>query len=218
VPVITVSRQFGAGGAAVGRLLARRFDAEYLDRDVVFEAARRAGLPEAIAHEMDERTPGWITRLGMAFAGAYPEIITPDTAGDAPVPGDEDRVARFARDVIVEAADRGNAVVVGRGGAFVLRDRPTVLHVQLIASLEARVRYCRMRVEELDVPEPPDDASLARLCQRVDAARGDYLRRHFGVDWRDPSHYHLVLDTGRLGLETTAGLIATAAERLDSQA
>jgi cytidylate kinase len=214
VPVITVSRQFGAGGAAVGRLLARRFDAEYLDREVVFEAARRAAIPETIAHELDERTPGWVTRLGMALVAAYPEVISPDMTGETAVPGDEDRVARLTRDVIVEAADRGNAVVVGRGGAFVLRDRPTVLHVQLIASLEARVRYCRMRVEELDVPEPPDDASLARLCLNVDEARGDYLRRHFGVDWRDPAHYHLVLDTGRLGLETTAALVATAAERI----
>jgi len=217
VPVITLSRQFGAGGAAIGRLLARRFEAEYLDRDVVFEAARRAGIPEGIAHELDERTPGWVTRLGMAFVAAYPEAISPDTAGETAVPGDEDRVARLTRDVIVEAADRGNAVIVGRGGAFVLRDRPQVLHVQLIASLEARVRYCRMRVEELDVPEPPDDASLARLCQRVDAARGEYLRRHFGVDWRDPSHYHLVLDTGRLGLEATAALVTTAADRLAGQ-
>jgi cytidylate kinase len=214
VPVITVSRQFGAGGAAVGRLLAKRFDAEYLDREVVFEAARRAGIPEAIAHELDERAPGWVTRLGMAFTAAYPEVISPDTAGETPVPGDEDRLARLTRDVIVEAAERGDAVIVGRGGAFVLRDRPTVLHVQLIASLEARVRYCRMRVEELDVPEPPDDASLARLCESVDQARSGYLRRHFGVDWRDPGHYHLVLDTGRLGLEATAALIATAAERI----
>lgn len=214
MPVVTVSRQFGAGGNAVGRLLARRFGAEYLDRDVVFEAARRAGIPEAIAYELDERTPGWVTRLGMALVAAYPEAIIPDMSGEAAVPGDEDRVAGLTRDVIVEAADRGNAVIVGRGGAFVLRDRPTVLHVQLVASLEARVRYCRMRVEELDVPEPPDDASLARLCEGVDAARSDYLRRHFGVDWRDPAHYHLILDTGRLGLETTAALIATAAERV----
>jgi hypothetical protein len=75
-----------------------------------------------------------------------------------------------------------------------------------------------MRVEELDEPEPPDDASLARLCEGVDAARSDYLRRHFGVDWRDPAHYHLVLDTGRLGLETAAELIAIAARRLESNA
>lgn len=218
MPVITLSRQFGAGGAAVGRLLAQRLDAEYLDREVVFEAARRAGIPAAIAPELDERAPGWITRLGMAFTAAYPEVISPDTAGETAVPGDEDRVADLTRDVIVEAAERGNAIIVGRGGAFVLRDRPSVLHVQLVAPIDARVRYCRMRVEELDEPEPPDDASLARLCEGVDAARSDYLRRHFGVDWRDPAHYHLVLDTGRLGLETAAELIAIAARRLESNA
>jgi cytidylate kinase len=214
LPVITLSRQFGAGGAAVGRLLASRFDAEYLDREVVFEAARRAGIPATIADELDERTPGWVTRLGIALTAAYPEVIIPDFAGDAAAPGYEDRLAAFTGEVIREAAERRNAIIVGRGGAFILRDRSEVLHVQLEASLEARVRYCRMQVEETGGQDLPDDAAVARLCTSVDKARGAYLRRHFGVDWRDPAHYHLVLDTGRLGLETAAELIAVAARRL----
>lgn len=212
--VITLSRQFGAGGAAVGRLLAARLGTEYLDREVVFEAARRAGVPAAIAAELDERTPSWGTRLSMALTAAYPEVIAPDAAGETAVPGDEDRLADFTREVIEEAADRGNVVIVGRGGAFILRERPEVLHVQLEASLEARIRYCRMQAEELEGREAPDDEALGRRCAQVDAARGAYLRRRFGVEWRDPAHYHLVLDTGRLGLETATELIALAARRL----
>lgn len=213
MPVVTLSRQFGAGGTAVGRLLARRFEAEYLDREVVFEAARRADIPPAVATELDERAPGWFTRLGAALTVAYPEVIVPDTAV-AVVPGSEDRLVTLTRDVILEAAARGNAIILGRGGAFILRDRPEVLHVQLEASLDARVRYCRMLAEELGDHDTPDDAAIARLCQNVDRARGDYLRRHFGVEWRDPSHYHVVVDTGRLGLEGAAEVIAVAARRL----
>jgi cytidylate kinase len=217
VPVITLSRQFGAGGAAVGRLVARRFEAEYLDREVVFEAARRTGIPEAVADELDERAPGWVTRLGMALAAAYPEVIVPDVTPVPPVPGYEDRLAEVAREVIEEAADRGNAVIVGRGGAFILAGRPGVLHVQLEASLEARVRFSRLLVEEPGGRDVPDDAAFERLCAEVDQARGAFIRRHFAVDWRDPSHYHLVLDTGRLGLETTAELIELAARRLSER-
>jgi len=218
LPVITLSRQFGAGGGAVGRLLAGRFAAEVLDREVVFEAARRAGIPAVLADELDERSPGWVTRLGSAFRAAYPEVIVPDTAGEAGMPGDEDRFAALTRAIIKEAAQRGNAIIVGRGGAFILRDRQDVLHVQLEASLEARVRYCRMHVEELGGEELPDDAALGRFCLGIDRARGAYLRRHFGVDWRDPAHYHLVLDTGRLGLETAAELIVIAARHLTEAA
>ncbi len=218
MPVITLSRQFGAGGAAVGRLLARRFDAEYLDREVVFEAARRSGIPAALADELDERGPSWLSRLGMALTAAYPEVIIPDAGGEAAVAGYEDRLAALTSEVIKEAAERGNAVIVGRGGAFILRDRPAVLHVQLEASLDARVRYCRMQAEELGGRELPDDQALARLCTDVDRARGAYLRRHFGVEWRDPSHYHLVVDTGRLGLEMAAELVALAARRLSGTA
>ena len=214
MPVITLSRQFGAGGAAVGQLLARRFDADYLDREVVFEAARRAGIPATIADELDERTPGWVTRLGMALTAAYPEVIVPDMAGEAAASGYEDRLAAFTGEVIAEAAERPNAIIVGRGGAFILRGRPAVLHVQLEASLEDRVRYCRMQVEETGGHDLPDDVAVARLCTSVDRARGAYVRRHFDVDWRDPAHYHLVLDTGRLGLETAADLIAVAARHV----
>lgn len=217
MPVITLSRQFGAGGAAVGRLVAKRFDAEYLDREAIFEAARRAGIPEAVADELDERAPGWLTRLGFALTAAYPEVVLPDGAVP-PVPGYEDRLAEITRQVIEEAAARGNAVIVGRGGAFILSDRAGVLHVQLEASLEARVRYSRMQAEELGGRELPDDEGLGRFCLSVDRARAAYLRRHFGVDWRDPAHYHLVLDTGRLGLETAAELITVAARRLGENA
>jgi cytidylate kinase len=229
VPVITLSRQFGAGGAAVGRLLVERFGSECLDREVVFEAARRAGIPARLAAELDERAPGWLTRLSMALTAAYPEVIAPAAASETTVPGDEDRLAELTNEVIEEAAGRGNAVIVGRGGAFILRGRPGVLHVQLEASLEARIRYCREQAEGLaerlaagetaegelaQLREGLDDDSLGRLCRDVDAARGAYLRRRFGVDWRDPSHYHLVLDTGRLGFQTAAELIAIAAGRL----
>lgn len=214
MPVITLSRQFGAGAAAVGRLLAQRFGAEYLDREVVFRAARRAGVPLALAEELDERAPGWLTRLGMAFGAAYPEVVVPYLSPAVPVPSEDQRLAELTRGVIVEAAERGNAIIVGRGAAFILADRPGVLHVQLEASLEARIRYCMMEAEELPPDARPGEVPLRRLCLEVDRARAAYIRRHFGRDWRDPSHYHMVIDTGRLGLETAVELIALAAERL----
>jgi cytidylate kinase len=116
--------------------------------------------------------------------------------------------------VIEEAAERGNAVIIGRGAAWILGKRPDVLNVQLHASIEARVRYLMARVEEIPPDARPEEKSLRELCQSVDAARGEYVRRLYGVDWLDARSYDLAVDVGRLGIDKSAELIEAAARSL----
>jgi cytidylate kinase len=215
VPVVTLSRQFGAAGGAIGRSLAERFGAEFLDREVVALVAERMGIPEQEAEGYDERLPGLWQRLMSALAASSPELAVPPLPQDAAQsPQMHERMARLTRAVIEEAADRGNAVIVGRGAGFILRDRPGVLRVQLHASLEDRVRYLAAQVEETPPDTRPDEDSLRELCRSVDAARDRYLRDHFDVDWNDARHYDLALDTGRLGLARSVDLIESAARQL----
>ncbi|MDQ3870529.1 MAG: cytidylate kinase-like family protein [Chloroflexota bacterium] len=214
MPVITISRQFGAAGGAVGRAVADRFGAEFLDRQIIALVATRAGIPESEAEGYDERLPGLWQRLAAAFATGYSDVVLPSVPLEAlPGPGFQDRVAALTRAIIEEAADRGNAVIVGRGGAFILAGRTGVFNVQLHAAVDARVGYLLSQVEEIPPDARPDEPSLRNLCLEVDAARARYLRRHFGVDWNDSRHYDLALDTGRLGLALAADLIDSAARR-----
>ncbi len=212
--VITLSRQYGSGGGAIGRALAQRLGAEYLDRELVAQVAARSGIPEAEAAGYDERLPGLWRRLAAALTSATPEEATValpvEVSGEAAI---EERLFAITRSVIEEAAASGNAVIAGRGGGFILAGRPGVLRVQLHASLDARVSYLRARVEELppDVRPDADDAALKALCTSVDRARAGYLRSRFGVDWMDLRHYDLSLDAGRLGLARCTDLIALAA-------
>ena len=76
-----------------------------------------------------------------------------------------------------------------------------MLHVQLHAPLEARVRYLLTRVEEIPADTRPDEASLRELCRTFDARRAEYVRRMFGKDWLDPENYDLSIDTGSMGVE-----------------
>lgn len=215
MPIITVSRQFGAAGGPVGRAVAERFEAEFLDRQIIALVATRAGIDESEAEGYDERLPGLWQRLAAAFAAGSSDVVLPAVQSDAfPGPGFPDRMAAITRQVVEEAAARGNVVIVGRGGAFILRGRDDVLNVQLHASLEARVRYLLSAVEETPPEVRPDEESLRNLCRSIDAARARYLRRHFDVDWNDARHYHLSLDTGRLGLSLTTDLIEQAARRI----
>lgn len=215
--VITLSRQYGSGGGAVGRALAQRLGAAYLDRELVAQVAARSGIPEAEAAGYDERLPSLWRRLAAALTSATPEEVT--VALPAEVTGEAaigERLFRLTRAVIEEAAATGNAVIAGRGAGFILAGRPGVLRVQLHASIAARVRYLRARVEELppDVRPDADEAALKALCASVDRARAGYLRSHFGVDWMDLRNYDLSLDAGSLGLARCTDLIALAARDL----
>lgn len=212
MPIITISRQFGALGRATGLALAERFEAEFVDREIVAAVAARSGVPESEAEGYDERLPSLWQRIAAALATSAPEIAMP------PLPADvlagtavHERMAALTRKVIEEVAESGNAVILGRGAAFILERRPDALHVQLHASLDARVRYLMTRVEEIPLDTKPDEASLRHLCESLDRARANYIRRLFGRHWLDATCYDLALDTGRFGVTGSVDLIEAAA-------
>jgi cytidylate kinase len=216
MPVITISRQFGAAGIAVGNRLAQRFDAELLDKALIAQVAVRSGIPEAEIESYDERMPSFWQRVTSALASSSPEPMLVDMPYLEQVPTGtmQERLATVTRAVIEEAAERGNAVIIGRGAAWILGKRPDVLNVQLHASMDARVRYLLARVEEIPPDARPEEKSLRELCQSVDAARGEYVRRLYGVDWLDARSYDLAIDVGRMGIDKTSDLIEAAAKAL----
>lgn len=216
MPVITISRQFGAAGVPVGRALADRFGAEFLDRAIVAQAALRAGVPEQDLESYDERLPTFWQRVASALAASSTEPALPSTGylDQLPPMSMHERLLAVTRAVIEEAAQRGNAVIVGRGAAFILGRRPGMLHVQLHAPMDARVRYLLSRVEDIPAEVRPEERSLRELCHSVDAARADYLHRLYGVDWLDATQYDLAIDTGRFGVTRTIDLIESLARSL----
>jgi cytidylate kinase len=211
MPVITISRLFGAAGAPIGKALAERFGAEMLDRAIVAHVALRAGIPERELESYDERLPTVWQRVASALA-ASPEPAMPGvtfSASLAPMSVHE-QLVEITRLVIEEAADRGNAVILGRGGAFILANRPDVFHVQLHASLDARVRYLVSRVEQIPPEARPEEKALRELCVSIDSARAQYIQSVFGADWKEVTHYDLALDTGHLGVDKSIDLIESA--------
>jgi cytidylate kinase len=217
MPVITISRQFGAAGVPVAKALAERFDAEFLDRAIVGQVAVRSGIPETRLETYDERLPTFWQRVAAALTTSSPEIAMPASPFVEQLShlSTHDQLVAITRSVIEEAAERGNVVFVGRGAAFILADRPKTLHVQLHASLEARIRFLMSRVEEIPGEQIPDERRLRELCESVDAARADYIRGLFNADWLDTRNYDLSIDTGTLGVETAVGLVETAVRAID---
>jgi cytidylate kinase len=206
---------FGSGGAPVGRELARRFGSEFLDRNIVASVAERSGIPEAEAEGYDEQLPSLWQRVAAALATSSPEVSMPPLPSGESLSGGavQERLARLTRLVVEEAAERGNAVIVGRGAAFIIGRRRDALHVHLHAPLEMRVRNLMTRVEEAPEHARPDAASLGELCRAIDAKRAKYIRQLFGVNWLDVTHYDLAIDTGSSTIPVATDLVEIAFNR-----
>jgi cytidylate kinase len=153
-------------------------------------------LDDALAH--DESLGDAIGRLASSFA------MLPELAGalaQAGVLAGEDY--REATERVIRAHADAGAVVLGRGGAVVLRDRPGALHVRLDGPEEARVAQA---MTLLGV----DRETAERARRESDRAREAYVRHFYGADARDPALYHVVVDSTALPLDTVVELVAVA--------
>jgi hypothetical protein len=200
-PLVTLSASYGAGGSRVGPALADRLGVDLLDRAIPVRVSERLRVPldDALSH--DESLGDAIGRLASTFA-MLPELAGALAQAGA-LAGEDYR--RATERVIREHAAHG-AVVLGRGGAIVLRDHPDALHVRLDGPVERRIEKAR----ELDELSRSD---AERLLRDSDRAREAYVRHFYSVDARHRSLYHLVVDSTALPLGTVVELIAIAAMR-----
>ena len=212
MPVITIGRQFGAGGATVGRMLADRLKADFLDSRIIDEVARRLQLPKEEVEAEDEQPGSLLARLLVALGSASTEPLIPAEA-TAWTPPNADptfdtrkAVLQITQHVIQEAARSGNVVIVGRGGAYLLRDLPGALHVFLRAPDTVRVKAVKDRLHVTS------DEEAKRRLKQTEENWTAYIRQVYGHDRTHPAHYDMVLDTGRLGYEATVDAILAALE------
>jgi cytidylate kinase len=209
VPVITVGRQIGAGGRTVGRILASKLNADFLDSQLIDEVARQLELPREEVEAEDEHPGSLLSRLLLALGAANTEpMIPPETSAWTPPNADpvfdtRSAVLQLTQHVIREAARAGNVVIVGRGGAYILRDQPGALHVFLRADSAIRVKTIMEREKKTE------DEARRRLKQ-ADENWTAYIKQVYGHDRNLASHYDLVIDTGRLGYDTAVAVILAA--------
>jgi len=202
--IITISRQFGAGGSEVARRVAETLGWRVVDNELVDRVAERTGLPPEEVAEREERAPGFLERLIRALARSVPELF-PKPAEKVPEP-EEAALVRSTEAVVAELAAAGRVVLVGRAGAAVLRGEYDALHGKLVAPVAGRLAAACARLQL----EPGEGE---RVLQSTDAARARYLKQHYGRDWDDPTNYHLVLNTGALGLDGAAAVLVECARR-----
>lgn len=202
--LITISRQYAAGGEQVARRVADALGWHVVDNEFVQWIADRTGLqPEEVARK-EERTPGFLERFTRFSALADPELLSPE-AGQAEL--DEERLLKITRELVEELAHAGRMVVVGRAAAAVLGAGHDAVHARLVAPIDFRVRQA---METLDL----DEATARRELEERDRNRERYHREYYKRDWNDPLLYHMVLNTALLGFDGAADAIVSRARGL----
>ncbi len=205
--LITISRQYGAGGAAVAAKVADALGWRLVDNELVQRVAARAGLaPEDVAVR-EERVPTFIERLAQTVVAGTPELLVPPEAGGTVASLSESDLVRITELVVREVAAEGRVVLVGRAAPAVLGQQGDALHVRVVAPREHRIRVA---AERLGVS--PEQA--ARTLDEADKMRARYHREYYGRDWSDPVHYHMVLNTEALGVDEVAAVVARSAQAL----
>jgi cytidylate kinase-like protein len=198
--VVTLSASYGAGGSQIGPRLADRLGVAFLDRVIPTTVAERLAVPldDALAH--DDAVRSVLERLLMRFAPAAQAF-----SGTATPPElvDERSFLRATEEVIREHAAAGSGVILGRAAAVVLRDAPGALHVRLDGPAERRLA-------QAITLEGVDRGTAARHMRETDRAREAYVQQFYGVDARDATLYHMVIDSTALALDACVELIALA--------
>lgn len=189
MPIITISRGAFSGGQALAERVASVLGYRCVGREIFQQAGQRYGVPEAKFTEVLETMPHWWER--------WRENI---------------RLFRIVlQAVMCEVAQGGNVVYHGHGGQELLTGIRHVLKVHLTAPMSHRLAQVRAR-------EGLSEAAALQFIEQVDKARTRRVQTLFGMDWRDPSRYDLVLNIAQMSLDTAAHLVVEAARREEYQA
>jgi len=188
--VVTISHQMGAGGPEIGMKLAQRLGYRYVDQELVLDVARRYGVAEDKLSHLDESKPTLFER----FDTETRYYIT------------------ILQTSLLDFAEMDNAVLMGRGGQWLLRGIPHIVRARVIAPFEVRVKRWIKRTAEM-TGETPTQRAAADFVRRDDAEKAGRMRYLYEVDLADPMLYDFTLSTERLSYEAAVDMIETAARR-----
>ena len=190
--IITISRQFGSGGRTVGHLVADKLGIPFYDKELVEHIALESGFAPHFVEEHGEHAPGK-SIFSYAFAShGVPGVMNGLSTADF--------LWNIQCSTILQLAEKGPCVIVGRNADYILKDRKDVLHTYIHADLNFRAdRIVRLYGESEKSP-------VARL-QEKDKRRKLNYQHYTGRTWGDANNYDISLNTAVIGVERAAQII-----------
>lgn len=198
-PIITISREFGSGGHSIGEKVAKALDIPFYDSEIVDQVARRSGYTKAVINEQGEYTDKMSKWFSLSAASAM--------YFESP----QDEIFRAQKRVIIDCAQNGPCVIVGRCADYILgqHEQPT-LNVFIHSDMEHRIARVLQRYGETDV-------NIKKRLEKKDRDRKTYYKYYTNREWGKYTNYHLNLDSGYLGEDVCVDMIVTAAQKRAEQ-
>lgn len=193
--VITIGRRMGSGGRALGKILAEKLGIAFYDKQLLLDAAKRAGLCPAMFERNDERRPHFISGLfnfnmGMSSMATY----TSSTISD-------DSLYKAQCDFIHEVANAEPCVIVGRTADYVLRDTPNVVNIFVHADIDD----CARRIAEREKGITFEQAR--KFAEKTNKLRAGFYNFYTDKRWGDSSGYDMTFNSSTMSLSDIAEMV-----------
>ena len=192
--VITIGRQYGSGGAEIGKQLAEKLGISFYDKNILRINADESGIKESYFHLADEKAGSRL--LYRIVQGLRPEKASPSFGSDLT---SADNLFRFQSEVIKKLAEAESCVIIGRCADYILEGTDDLVRIHLNADLESR----KERIKERN----PEETDVLRAIRKVDRERNDYYRYYTGRDGANSENYDLVINTTKPGISGTVSII-----------
>jgi len=203
IRVITLEREYGSGGVDIAAKVAQRLGWKLWDQLLTNEIARLMECDCRVVEQHEEKRDPLFYRLVRAFMrGSYEGSLNAPRLKMA----DTDCIREVAEKVVKKAAEAGECVIVGRGSAYYLQDRPDAFHVFVYAPPEEKVRRL--------VAQGKNESEAIQLAETVDHDRAAFIKQYFGVDWPDRHRFHLMINS-TIGEEHSVDTILNAVAMFD---
>jgi cytidylate kinase len=205
IRVITIEREFGSGAAAIAEKVADRLNWKLWDQRLTDEIARRMDCARSLVEEHEEQRDSPSYRFFKAFMrGSFEGSLNAPRLKMV----DTDCVREITQKVVNEVAEAGDCVIVGRGSAYYLSDRPDAFHVFIYAPFADKVS----RIKATGKTEK----RAIELAEQVDVDRAAFIKQYFNVEWPERHRFHLMVNSS-MGEQLAVETILTTAERLSKQ-
>ncbi len=200
--VITISRQFGAGGRTLGQMVAEKLNYRFLDDAVIQELSKRIRVTKESVAEMEEIAGGLFSKIvSTMLSRRYMERLAGESSGYI----DEVIYVEKLKEVINDLAKQDNIILLGRGSQFILAERENTFHFLLVADKEARIKFMQRRYNLSDTKAYQEVLGGEKRRKNVYAKMGC-------TNFNDPETYHMVLNMSRLTLEQAVNQIVHLVE------
>ena len=195
--IITLSREFGSGGRTVGRKVAEKLGIPFYDKELVDQIAIESGFAPKFIEEHGEHSP-----TGSFFSYAFAPQGVPGIMNGLST---ADFLWNIQCNVILQLADQGPCVIVGRNADYILKDRQDALHIYVFADAPYRAeRIVRLYGDSEKSPEK-------RLEEKDKRRRVNY-QHYTGRTWGQAQNYDICLDTGVLGIDQCVDILGSIVE------